>query len=54
MLSVGTVDRRPRVLGEGIAVRLCVDLGRTIDHRVADGADGARFLDTLVELLEHR
>ncbi len=54
ILSVGTVSPRPVARYDAIAIRTCVELGLTIDHRVADGADGARFLETLVETLEQR
>lgn len=54
ILSVGAIMKQPMVFDDEVVPRLCVDLGLTVDHRVADGADGARFLSTLVELLEER
>ena len=33
--------------------RLLLPLSLTFDHRVADGADGARFASAIVRRLEH-
>lgn len=41
------------VRGGQIVPRLMLPLTLTFDHRVADGADGARFAADLVRLLEH-
>ncbi|MPZ51241.1 MAG: hypothetical protein GEU79_00650 [Acidimicrobiia bacterium] len=50
ILSAGTIRYRPLATGDGaLKAVLTVELGLTVDHRVADGADGARFLDTIVE-----
>ncbi len=52
ILSVGSIKRRPTVTPDGgLVAALTAEIGLTIDHRVADGADGARFLQTLVDLL---
>jgi pyruvate/2-oxoglutarate dehydrogenase complex dihydrolipoamide acyltransferase (E2) component len=40
---VGGLSRRPRVVGEQIAVRDVLDLTVTIDHNVVDGAPATRF-----------
>lgn len=51
-LSVGTVGHRVRVEQDGtFAAVLTCDVGLTVDHRAADGADGARGLDYLQEVL---
>jgi pyruvate dehydrogenase E2 component (dihydrolipoamide acetyltransferase) len=52
ILSVGRVVERPVVVDGRIRPRLQVDVGLTVDHRVADGADGARLLETFATLLE--
>jgi len=57
ILGTGTVVRRPVVvedpaLGEVIAVRSMVYLALTYDHRLVDGADAARFLNTVRNRLE--
>ena len=58
ILGTGAVvDRvvpwRDRHGGMGIAVRSMVYLSATYDHRVVDGADSARFLNTIKGRLEH-
>lgn len=52
ILSVGRITETPVVADGHIRPRLTVDLGLTVDHRVADGADGARLLDTVADRLE--
>ncbi|MGD0602174.1 MAG: 2-oxo acid dehydrogenase subunit E2 [Streptosporangiaceae bacterium] len=57
ILGTGTVVKRPVVvtdpgLGEVIAVRSMVYLALTYDHRLVDGADAARFLNTVRSRLE--
>jgi pyruvate dehydrogenase E2 component (dihydrolipoamide acetyltransferase) len=50
-LAVGAVEPRVVPVAGGIGVRLSCTVGLTVDHRVADGAAGARLLTTLRELL---
>jgi pyruvate dehydrogenase E2 component (dihydrolipoamide acetyltransferase) len=46
--------REEAVVRDGqIVVRLMLPLSLTFDHRVADGADGARFAADIVRRLEH-
>lgn len=52
ILSVGRITETPVIADGHIRPRLTVDLGLTVDHRVADGADGARLLDSLADRLE--
>ena len=52
ILSVGALRDRPAVAGGQLVVRPTMTLGLTIDHRVADGAAGARFLGELKARLE--
>jgi 2-oxoglutarate dehydrogenase E2 component (dihydrolipoamide succinyltransferase) len=57
ILGTGTVVKRPVVvddpaLGEVIAVRSVVYLALTYDHRLVDGADATRFLNTVKSRLE--
>jgi pyruvate dehydrogenase E2 component (dihydrolipoamide acetyltransferase) len=53
ILGVGTMRQEPELTGSGIAFRRVVSLCLVFDHRALDGADGARFLATLAELLAH-
>ncbi|HEU5299388.1 MAG TPA: dihydrolipoamide acetyltransferase family protein [bacterium] len=48
ILSVGAVRPRPWADGDAVVVRRVCTLTLAVDHRVADGAAGARFLDDLV------
>lgn len=52
ILSVGRIVETPVVLDGSVRIRPMMEVGLTVDHRVADGADGARFLDTFVRRLE--
>ena len=53
MLAVGTVSKRPVVRGDDIAVADVMTATVSVDHRVADGAEGARFLNEVKRLLEN-
>jgi len=50
-LAVGAVEPKVVPVPGGVGVRLRCTVGLTVDHRVADGAGGARLLATLQELL---
>lgn len=52
ILAVGAVEKRPVVRGNELAVGEMMTLTLTADHRVIDGAVGARFLAVLRELIE--
>ena len=52
ILSVGRIAQRAVVVDGAIVARPTVMLGLSFDHRVVDGAAGARFLDTLAALVE--
>lgn len=52
-LSIGTVGFAPVVERDGtVTGRMSCELGLSIDHRVADGADAARALQEIQELLD--
>jgi pyruvate dehydrogenase E2 component (dihydrolipoamide acetyltransferase) len=53
ILGVGTTVLRPVRIGDAIEYREMMQLSLTLDHRVVDGAPGARFLQTLTALLEN-
>jgi pyruvate dehydrogenase E2 component (dihydrolipoamide acetyltransferase) len=52
ILAVGSVRRAPVEDAAGVVFRDKMTLMLTCDHRVVYGADGARFLSRLCELLE--
>jgi pyruvate dehydrogenase E2 component (dihydrolipoamide acetyltransferase) len=52
ILSVGVGEKRPVVRGDQIAIATVMSLTLTCDHRVVDGATGARFLAALKPLIE--
>jgi pyruvate dehydrogenase E2 component (dihydrolipoamide acetyltransferase) len=52
-LGVGRIRRCPVVLDDQIVIRDQMTLSLTFDHRITDGAPGARFLQTLNNLIEN-
>lgn len=52
ILSVGALRQRPVVVEGRVVVRPTAIVGLTIDHRVTDGAAGARFLQDLKTRIE--
>ena len=57
ILGVHRIVKRPGVVetpeGDKIEVRQYMNLSISVDHRLADGADGARFLVHMKRLLEN-
>lgn len=51
ILGVGRTTERAVPDGDGVAFRTEMTLDLSFDHRVVDGADAARFLETLAEQL---
>ena len=52
ILAVGRILDRIVAVDGGPAVRPSMTVSLSFDHRVVDGAEGARFLDTLAALVE--
>ncbi|MEX0749465.1 MAG: dihydrolipoamide acetyltransferase family protein [Dehalococcoidia bacterium] len=52
ILGVGTVMEQPAVRGAQVVVRQMMKVALAADHRVTDGAQGARFLGEIKGLLE--
>ncbi len=52
ILGVGRLQEKPVVRGERIEIRKMLPLSLSFDHRVVDGAEAARFLQTVIAYLE--
>jgi pyruvate dehydrogenase E2 component (dihydrolipoamide acetyltransferase) len=52
VLATGKVEKRPLWNGEGFVPASIMNATLSCDHRAVDGADAARFLATLHELLQ--
>lgn len=52
ILAVGAVRRMPWEHGGEIALRQVMTLSLSFDHRLVDGAEGARFLKDVADVLE--
>ncbi len=52
ILALGAIRERPRVYEGEVVPRETLPLSLSIDHRVVDGADAARFTNRVIELLE--
>lgn len=52
IMGIHTMRKMPRCVGDDIVARDVMNLSISIDHRLVDGADGARFMVRVRELLE--
>jgi 2-oxoglutarate dehydrogenase E2 component (dihydrolipoamide succinyltransferase) len=52
ILDVGTIEKRPVVRDDAIAIRTMCYLALTFDHRLVDGADADRFMAHLKQTLQ--
>ena len=52
ILGVGRIQDMPVVRGGKVVVRKMIPLSLSFDHRVVDGAEAARFLNTVIARLE--
>lgn len=53
ILGVGIMEKRVKVIDDAIAIRPCVYVTLTFDHRVADGATGDAFMTIVKQTLEN-
>jgi pyruvate dehydrogenase E2 component (dihydrolipoamide acetyltransferase) len=53
VLGIGRIQRQPVMAGDQVIARERMGLSLTFDHRIVDGAPAARFLQTLVRLIEN-
>ena len=52
IITLETIQARPAVVGEGIAIRQIVNLSFSFDHRIADGLTAGRFMQTVKRVME--
>jgi pyruvate dehydrogenase E2 component (dihydrolipoamide acetyltransferase) len=52
ILAIGGIEPKPVIVGGDVVVRRRLRVTMSCDHRVIDGATGAKFLQTLRRLLE--
>ena len=53
IIAVGSITEKPVVMNGELAARKRMRLTMSCDHRVIDGATGARFLQTVRRMLEN-
>ncbi|PWB65519.1 MAG: pyruvate dehydrogenase complex dihydrolipoamide acetyltransferase [Deltaproteobacteria bacterium] len=53
ILAVGAVTRRPAVVGGEVRIASLMKATLSVDHRVSDGAQAARFMQEFKKLLEN-
>ncbi len=53
VLGIGRIVREPVMHGDQIVARERMGLSLTFDHRIVDGAPAARFLQSIVRLIEN-
>ena len=53
ILGVNAIQERPVPSGDEVAFKKHLPLDLSFDHRVVDGADAARFLETLTDYIEN-
>ena len=52
ILGIGKIQEKPVVRDEKVVIRRILPLSLSFDHRVVDGAEAARFLQTVIARLE--
>jgi pyruvate dehydrogenase E2 component (dihydrolipoamide acetyltransferase) len=52
ILGLGKIMEKPLVVVGKIEIRKVLPLSLSFDHRVVDGAEAVRFMNTVIELLE--
>jgi pyruvate dehydrogenase E2 component (dihydrolipoamide acetyltransferase) len=52
ILGLGRFVERPVAVDDGIRLRKVLPLSLSFDHRVVDGAEAARFLNTVIRYIE--
>ena len=52
ILTTEAIEKRPVVIGDGIAVRSMMNLCMSFDHRIMDGAEASAFINAVKHRLE--
>ena len=52
ILGIGKIMQKPVVVEGELVIRTVLPLSLSFDHRVVDGAEAARFLNTVIGYLE--
>src|SRR5882672_2582610 len=52
ILGIGSVEKRPVVINDAIAIRSMVYLCLSFDHRIVDGIDAEKFMARLREIIQ--
>lgn len=52
ILGVGRILKKPVIKNDAVVPEHCMGLSLTFDHRIIDGAPGARFLNTITQMIE--
>jgi len=53
ILAVGKIYSEPAAVGGKVEIKSFMDISISCDHRIIDGAKGAKFLQNIVELVEN-
>ena len=53
ILSVGRIRKAPKIKQDQIVIGQSMVLGITVDHRIIDGLQAAKFLQSLSEMLQN-
>ena len=53
ILGIGTIEKRPIVIDDAIAIRTMAYLTLGYDHRLVDGATGDQFMADIKQQIEH-
>ncbi len=51
ILGIGRIDKKPVVKGENVVPGFVLPLSLSVDHRIADGGETARFINTIMGYL---
>ncbi len=53
IMAIGASNKRPIVINDQITIATLLDISLSCDHRVVDGAVGAKFLASFKKIIEH-